>query len=264
MIELLSYEFMQRAFIASIIISLSVGILSPFIVLRRLSLIGEGLAHVAFAGIALAFLLQTPILITTLLVVLFASLLIRKLLEKNVYGDAAIALVLSFGVGAGIIIIGATRGFGVDLFSFLLGSIVTVRTMDIVLFSVLFVFLLSFVFYFWRPLFLLTFQRDIASMQFRHTRAVDMIFSIFIACTVLMAIQVVGILLVTALLVIPGLIGLTIGRSFMQSILYSVFFAFVSMVSGIIISFYYGLPASGVIVMVLFFSYLALFFGFKR
>lgn len=251
MIEIFSYEFMQRAFIASIIISICTGLLSPYIVLRRLSLIGDGLAHLAFAGIAIAFLFNTPPILTALIVALLGSLLIRKLIEKNVYGEAAIALILSFGVGLGIIIIGATKGFGVDLFSYLIGSILAVRWIDITLLGILLFAIIAFLYIFKRELFLLTFQQDIARLSSKKTIYADYLFSILIAIVTVMAIQAVGILLVSALLVIPALISLRLANSFRQTIIISIIVSAISSIIGISGSFYADIPPSGFIVMLL-------------
>ena len=263
MIELLSYGFMQRALLAALLIGIASGLIGPYVVLRKVSLIGEGLAHLAFAGIALAFLFGSPPMITALIVVILGSLLIRFLIEKNLYGDAAIALILSLGVGTGIIIIGATKGFGVDIFSYLIGSILLLSWMDILLLSILCLVIIIFLVRYRRELFLLTFQKDIAYLSFKQTKFVDYLFSILIAFVVLMSIQAVGILLVTALLVIPSLIALRLAKSFKQTLVYGVLISTIASLSGIIISFYLDLPTSGVIVLVLIMLY-ALSFLHKR
>ena len=251
MIEALSYEFMQRALIASVLIGICTGLISPYLVLRRLSLLGDGLAHLAFGGIAIAFLLNTPPILTALIVTMIGSLLVRRLIEKDVYGEAAIALILSFGVGIAIVIIGATRGFGVDLFSYLIGSILLLRWFDLGLLAILLVVLIGFVLYFQRELFLLTLSKDLAKHKGQNVKIADYLFSILVAIVTLMSIQAVGILLVTALLVIPGLISFKLAKSFTQSLFYAIAISIGSGVFGVISSYYLDLPPSGLIVLFL-------------
>ena len=255
MLEVFGYGFMQRAFVAIILIAIAAGLVGPFLVLRRLSLIGEGLAHLAFAGVAIGFLLGTPPILTALVVILLGSLVVRRLVEKNTYGEAAIALVLSFGVGTGIVIIGATQGFGTDLFSYLIGSVLALTWSNILLLGVLTVVTAGFIWYFKRELFLLTFQKDVAQLASKKTGVADYLFSLLIAVVVLMAIQAVGILLVTALLVIPSLIALQIARSFNQTLLYTSVISAAFGILGIVLSFYLDLPPSGLIVLLLLTGY---------
>ncbi|HLP80313.1 MAG TPA: metal ABC transporter permease, partial [Acidobacteriota bacterium] len=132
MIELFNYQFMQYALIGGIMIALITSLIGPFLVLRRLSLLGDGLAHIAFGGVALGFLLNWNPFIVSLVAVVIGSLFVQQLVKKNIYGDAAIAVILSFGVGLGILITGAAHGFTVDLFTFLIGSVLTLSTADLV------------------------------------------------------------------------------------------------------------------------------------
>src|SRR3989338_11047260 len=129
----LQYEFMQKALLGGIAIALASGLLGPFLVLRRLSLLGDGLAHLAFGGVALGLLLGIDPFISALITGVLGSFWVRSLLKKNVYGEAAIALLLSMGVGLGIVIIGVVRGFNTSLYSYLIGSILALSVTDIII-----------------------------------------------------------------------------------------------------------------------------------
>ena len=258
MFEVFSYGFMHKALLAGIIIGLATGTLAPFIVLRRLSLLGDGIAHLAFGGIAIGFLLGISPFITALIVAVLGALFVRKLIQKNVYGEAAIALILSFGIGIGIVIIGATRGFGVNLFSFLIGSILALQWYDIILLSVLGLCTIIFILRYYRELFMLTFQQDLAHMESSRTKVADIGFTIIAAVVTIMTVQAVGILLVSALLVVPALIALRLSNSFKQTIVYAIGAAVLANILGIIGSFYADVPPSGFIVLTLLGMYMVI------
>ncbi len=125
--EALQYGFIQKAIIAGSLIALSCAFLGVFLVLRKFSMIGDGLAHVSFATVALALLLSMSPLLLSIPLVILSSFLILKLNEKaNLHGDAAIGLVSSFSVAVGIVIASMAQGFNVDLFSYLFGSILVI------------------------------------------------------------------------------------------------------------------------------------------
>lgn len=263
MIELFTYSFMQRALIAAILIGLATGLVGPYLVLRRLSLLGDGLAHLAFAGVAIGFLLGVNPLLSAFVIVVLGSLVVRKLIQRDVYGEAAIALILSFGIGTGVVIIGATRGFGTDLFSYLIGSILALNWLSVAYLAILTAIIFGFVFVFRRELFLLSFQKDVASLLSRRTKFVDYAFSILVALVTLLAVQAVGILLVTALLVVPSLIALALSKSFSQTTTIAIFMSSLASLLGIIGSFYLDIPPSGLIVLILLVTYAVVSF-FKR
>ncbi|MFT4343793.1 MAG: metal ABC transporter permease [Candidatus Woesearchaeota archaeon] len=249
MIELLNYAFMQKALIAAILVGIATGLLGPYLVLRRLSLVGEGLAHLAFGGIALGFLIGIYPYGIALFVAIVGSLLIRYLIKRKVYGEAAIALILAFGVGLGVTILGATNGFGVDLFSFLIGSILTLQWSDILILTILATVVVIFFALFRKELFMLSFQQDLAQVYGKRSEIADTGFVVIVAAVTIMSIQAVGILLVSSLLVIPALIALKISHSFKQTVLLSILIAVGINIVGIFGSFYYDVPTSGFIVL---------------
>ncbi|MFT4312589.1 MAG: metal ABC transporter permease [Candidatus Woesearchaeota archaeon] len=248
MFELFAYEFMQRAIIGAILIGMCCGLIGPFLVLRRLSLLGDGLAHLAFGGIAFGFLFGISPIISSFIFAVIGGLVVKELMKKNIYGEASIALVLSFGVGLGILVIGATRGFGVDIFSYFIGSLSTLSQFDVIVIALISVVLSVFLLTSYRYLLLQTFHQDMALNRHWHEYA----FTIMSALVVVIAIRAVGILLVTALIVLPTLIALRFASSFFQTVIFAVGLSIFANLFGIILSYYLDLPPSGVIVMSLF------------
>ncbi len=256
MLEFLSYTFMQKAFLGGVLIAVCCGLLGPFLVLRRLSLLGDGLAHLSFGGIALGLLFGINPLIAALAAVVGGSFWVRSLVKKNVYGDAAIALLLSLGVGLGVTIIGLQRGFNTNLYSYLLGSILTLGTFDLILMSVLLLTTLLFLIYFYRELFLGTFNEELARLSARRAGLSSFLFTILIAMLVIISMRAVGILLVSSLIVVPTLIALNLAHSFRQTLLFSSLSAVIAVLAGIIVSYFADIPPSGSIVLLLFLGFL--------
>ncbi len=252
MLEMLGYGFMQRALLAGIAIAITAGLIGPFLVLRRLSLLGDGLAHIAFGGVALGFLLNYNPFVVALVFIVLGSFVVQRLVSRNIYGDAAIALILSFGVGLGVVITGIVHGFTVDLFSFLIGSILTLNSLDLYLIFAVLAAAIAFIAFFYRQVFYMTFNEELAKLQQKNNGLVNVLFTIVVALAVAVSIRAVGILLVSALLVLPTLIALKLSKSFRETMGIAVGCSLVAMVAGIFISFALDMPPSGIIVMTLF------------
>lgn len=256
MLEILQYTFMQKALLAGLFISLTVGLFGPYLVLRRLSLLGDGLAHLAFGGIALGLLFGVNPLLAALISAIVGAFFVHSLIKKEVYGEATIALILSFGVGLGVLIIGMVRGFTIDLFSFLIGSILTINNTDLILIFLLFLITCSYVVYFRRELLLLSFNQTLAKIKSKKTIYAEFFFPFITALIVVVSIRAVGILLVTALIVLPALISMTLVSSFKQTLLMSMIISTLGVIIGIILAYVLDAPPSGVIVMSLFVLFL--------
>src|SRR4030095_10557292 len=144
--DIFAYEFMQRALLGGVLIALICSLLGVYLVLKRLSLLGDGLAHAAFAGVATGLLLHIYPLSAALIVTSIGALGVQKLIRMTkIYGDAATAVVLSLGMGIAVIIIGVVHGFSVDLFSYLFGSILAVNNTDLAVIAGVFVIVMVFI-----------------------------------------------------------------------------------------------------------------------
>lgn len=250
MIELLQLGFMQNAYLAGIMIAVITSTLGLFLVLRKLSLIGDGLAHASFAGVAAGLLTGTNPLITALIVATIGSIGIHELMDRaKAYGDSAIALILSTGMGLAVIMIGYSGGFSSDLFSYLFGSILTVGILDLQIIAGVMIFTLASVYVFYRQLVLSSFNEELAQLEGEKNRIAHYLFIVLIALAVVVSIRAVGVLLVTALIVIPPLTALQFSESFKQALTYAVGLSVTSMIAGITLAYKLDLPPSGVIVM---------------
>lgn len=249
-LEILRYGFMQRALISGILIAATCSLIGVFLVLRRLSLLGDGLAHVAFGGIAIGLLLKIPPLVSSLIFTSVGSLGVQRLISKTkVYGESATALVLSIGVGIGVVIIGAVRGFNVDLFSYLFGSILTISNFDFMVISFVFLLVIGFIALFYKSLILVTFNEDIARISGLNINFMNSVFAVISALTIVITIRAVGVLLISALLVIPAITALQISKSFRGTLILSMLLSIFSVLAGIVSSFYLNLPTGGMIVL---------------
>jgi len=253
LVEIFSYSFMQRALISGILVGILCAVLGVFLVLRRLSLIGDGLAHVTFGSVALALALKTQptyVTLAALPVVLLSSLGILKLTEKaRIYGDAAIGIVSAAGIAGGIIIAGATGGFNVELFSYLFGNILAVSSSETILAGVLFCVVITVVTINYNRLFAITFDEELARSSGIKVERINALLALLTALTVVLAMKLVGILLVSALLIIPPVTALQVARSFRLTIILAAIFSVFSVAAGILLSFSLNLPSGGVIVL---------------
>jgi zinc transport system permease protein len=252
--EILSYGFIQRALVAGILISVLCAVLGIFLVLRRLSLIGDGLAHVTFGSVAVALLLRIdPVYVTLASVplVLLSSLGILKLTEKaRIYGDAAIGIVSSLGIACGVLLASVAGGYNVDLFSYLFGNILSISTTELVTAAVLFCVVMLLVALFYNDLFAITFDEDLARSSGIKTGLINKVLVLLTALTVVLAMKVVGILLISALLILPAVTALQVARGFRTTIVTAVGVAVFSVVSGIFASFALNFPTGATIVII--------------
>jgi len=250
MIEVLEYGFMQRAFLAGLMIAFICAVLGVFLVLKRLSLIGDGLAHVAFGGVALGFLLEVnPILAAMGVCLVAAFAMYRLTYGSHLYGETAIGIMVAAGLSTGVVLISLAEGFTTDLFSFLFGSILTVTTFDLWLTFSLGIVVLISVYYYYRELVFICFDEESAQAAGINVKWLNILLNVLAAITVVISIRLVGVLLVSALIVVPTATSLILARSFKQTLMYAVAVALVSVVSGLLASFYWDLAAGGAIVL---------------
>ncbi len=252
MMDILGLQFMQNAYIAGIMIAVITSVLGVFLVLRQLSLIGDGLAHASFAGVAAGLMTGTNPLIAALVVATIGSIGIHELMERaKAYGDSAIALILSTGMGLAVVMIGYTGGFTVDLFSYLFGSILTLGTLDLWIISGVFGLTMVSVYVFYDQLVLDSFNKELAQLEGRMNRFAHYVFIVLTAMAVVVSIRAVGVLLVTALIVIPALTSLQFAESFKEALIYSSAVSVLSVLTGVTAAYSLDLPPSGVIVMIM-------------
>ncbi len=250
--EIFEYDFVLRGMIAGIIIAIITPIIGIFLVLKRYSLIADTLAHVSLAGISVGLLLGINPIITALGSSVIASIAIEKLrTSKKIYGESALALFLSGSLALAIVILSLARGFNASLFSYLFGSIVTVGLADIYLILFLAVIVGVIVFIFYKELLYTTFDEDSAKVSGIPVNRINIILIVVSSLVVSLAIPIVGVLLISALIVIPVITALQLKKNFLCTILWAEFISLFSVISGIFMSFYLNLSTGGTIVLIM-------------
>jgi len=248
--QLLGYQFFQHALLGGIIAAVACTGIGLFLILRKEAMIADGISHTAFGGIALGLLLGIYPLITALIVSIFAVLGISYMKKKGfAQSDSAIAVMLAIGFSTGLIIISLVKGFNVELFSYLFGSILTINQIDLLTVSLLGLSTILFLGIFYKELLAITFDEESAKLTGIPTRAFTYGFNILVATTIVLSIKIIGIILVVALIVLPGLTALQLRRSFKQTLFASFGFGGMSVFFGIFLSALFDVAASGVIVV---------------
>lgn len=251
MLNFLQYGFMVRGLEAGLLIAIIAPLIGIFLVLRRYSLIADTLAHVSLAGVAVGLLLHVNPLITAMVATVSSSVAIERLrLSKHLYGETALSLFLSGGLATAVVLISLANGFNVDLFSYLFGSIVTVKNTDINIILSLSAVVIGLLFLFYKELVYISFDEEAARVSGIPTTFINTVFIMLAATTVALAIPIVGVLLVSALAVIPVVTALQLKKSFVKTILWAEVFSIFSVLSGIILSFYFNISPGGTIVLI--------------
>ncbi len=248
--EILQYSFMQRALLAGLMIGTIAPTIGTFLVLRRLSLIADTLAHVALAGVALGLLLGVHPVLGALAVAVAGAVGVDRLrVSGRLFGEAALAIFLSGGLAVAVVIIGLAGGFNVDLFGYLFGTITAVQPRDLWLILGLGVVVLAAVGLFYKELFAITFDEEGARVQGVPVDALNFMLTLLVAVTVVVAMRVVGILLTSALIVIPAVTALRLARSFRSTVWIAMLASLIAVLVGMTASFYLNLAAGGAIVL---------------
>ncbi|MFT4303980.1 MAG: metal ABC transporter permease [Candidatus Woesearchaeota archaeon] len=250
MIEILSYGFMQRAFIVGILIAIACSLLGIFLVLRRFSLIGDGIAHISFGGVATGLLFNFVPFISALLFGLIGSLGILKLKEKsNIHGDTAIGIVSHASLGIGIFIISMASGFNVDILSYLFGSILSVSTTELYLSVFLAITVIIFILVFNKELFYISFDEESAKISGINVNFLNTMLIILTAITIVSAMNIVGLMLASALIILPAASALQLKTSFKKTTFSSIIISVLTVILGLIIAYYFDFAVSGTIIL---------------
>lgn len=243
-----SYEFMQRSFIMGILIALIAPTIGYFLVLRRQSVIGDTLSHVALSGAALGMITKIYPVYTAIILSILAALGIEGLRKRyEDYAELSLAIVLSAGVGLASILIsiGNTQG----IMSYLFGSLSLVTNKDIILVIGLGILTFITVVFFYEKLLYMTFDEESAYLAGINTKLVNMFFSILVALTIAISMRIVGVLLISSLMILPVATSLLIADSFKLGLIYSNIFGIISIAIGLTLSFYWDLAPGGTIVL---------------
>lgn len=250
--DILTFPFFQRALIGGIFIGIMTPFIGMFVVLRRLSLIGDTLAHVSIAGVALGFLINIYPLVVGAIFSLIASFIIERLRNTyKSYAELSLAIMMSGGIALASVLFTLGKGFNMNVQSFLFGSILTLSDTDIwVVFGVM-LLVLAVVMIYYKELFLITFDEDAASVNGLPLRFLNMLMTVLTSLVISVSIKVVGGLLISALLTIPVACSLIFSRSFRSTMLLAVVISEIAVISGLIIAGVWNLAPGGTVVLLL-------------
>nr|WP_010612089.1 metal ABC transporter permease [Halococcus hamelinensis] len=255
-VRMLGYPYMQRAYLAAVCIAVIGPLVGTFLVHREMSMIGDTLAHTAFAGVAVGLFLNTtlslalPPLLTALVVAVVAALLVEVLVEyADAYTDMSLAIVLTGGFALGSVLISATGGdIAVGIDAYLFGTLATVSTASVGLLLAMTGLVTGVVALAYRPLLYVTFDETAARAARIDVPLFNRLLVVLTAFVVVSAIQIMGVILVAAMLVVPVATA-TGARSFKRSLVFGVLAAEIAVIAGVTLSYVYGLAAGGSVVL---------------
>lgn len=250
--DLIQYGFMQRALISAIAISVICSIVGLFLVLKRHSLFGDALAHVAFGGISLGLFIGVYPLWTAYIVAILSAVGVNKLRESTkIPPDSSIAVLLTSGLAIGVILISISGGFTLNLFSILFGNILLVSNDDVIMILITDAIVIPVIYILYKKLVLIIFDENQAKVSGLNVTWINTLFIILASITVIASIRLVGVLLISSLIVIPNITALMLGKGFKKTLFISCAMSVFSVVFGIVISYYSNLAPSGTIVLTL-------------
>ncbi len=250
MLDFLNYTFMQNALIAGILIGFLASYFGVFVVQRKMSFLGSGLSHSAFGGVALGLLLNTEPLWIAIPFTIIVSILIVYLKEKTkIETDTSIGILFSVSVAIGIILLALRTNYSGDAYSYLFGSILSVSTNDIIAISVLSAIAIFTIYYKWADWAYASFDSELAVSDKINVVRDDYLLSILIAITIVVAMKIIGIILISAFLVIPAAAGKIISKTFFSMTLNSILIGIFSSIIGLIFSYVFDIPSGAAIIL---------------
>ncbi len=251
MLDFLGFDFMQRALIAAFLVGLTAPTVGVYLVQRRLALIGDGLGHVALAGVAIGVLTSQAPVLTALAVAVLGALAIELIRARGrTSGDIALAILFYGGIAGGVVIISqAPGGTPGNLNAYLFGAITTTTTSDLVVFGVLCVLVLAVTLGLARYLFAVSNDEEYAQASGLPVLRLNVLLAVVTAMTVVVSMRVIGLLLISALMILPIASAQLVARSFRQTVLLGALIGVLVSVFGVSLSYYSDTPSGGTIVL---------------
>lgn len=247
--NMLSYHFMQRALIVGILVSLCAALLGVSLVLKRYSMIGDGLSHVGFGALAVASAFGlAPLWVAVPVVILAAVALLNLQQSARVKGDAAIAIISSASLAIGVITVSLTTGMNTEVSSYMFGSILSLSRADTVLSVILSVVVLILFVLFYPRIFAVTFDETFTKATGTNTKLYNMLLAVLTAITVVLGMRMMGALLISSLIIFPALSAMRVCQSFKAVILTSAVISVVCFLIGITASYFLETPTGASIV----------------
>jgi ABC-type Mn2+/Zn2+ transport systems, permease components len=249
--ELLSYSFLLRALTVGVLVALCSALLGVSLVLKRYSMIGDGLSHVGFGSLSVAMALNVaPLEVSVPVVVAAAFLLLRISENSKIKGDAAIALISSSSIAVGVIVTTMTSGMNADVYNFLFGSILAMSREDVLMSVILSSIVLLLFVFFYHKIFAVTFDENFSRATGTKAGIYNMMIALLTAVTIVVGMRIMGSLLISSLIIFPALTSMRVFRSFRGVIISSALVSVVCFFFGITASYVFDAPAGASIVIV--------------
>jgi zinc transport system permease protein len=256
--NIFNYDFMIRALWVGILVGLMAPLIGQTIVLRRMSMVGDAVAHTTLAGVAIGLILGIDPLISSLVTALLGVFLIDVLRKRLPhYADVSIAILMSLGIG----LAGTLSSFVRDtnrFTAFLFGSIVAISQEEVFLITIVVLIVIVVYRLFYKEIFAMTFDENLAQHSGVNVKLVNLIFMIMLGVTLSIAAKTVGTLILSSLLILPVASALQLSKSYKSTLVWSILFSLFYMVGGLILSFYIGAKPGGTVVLLAVLTYLAL------
>ncbi len=258
--EMMSYPFLVRAFVVGILVSLCASLLGTSLVLKRYSMIGDGLSHVGFAALAIAYPLGiSPLWLSIPVCIVTAFLLLQIRESSRIRGDAATALLLSGALAIGVMTVSLTTGMNTDVCNYMFGSILAMSKNDLYISVILSIAVLILYILFYNRIFAVTFDETFTTATGTRAQSYNMIIAVLTAVTIVLGMRMMGTLLISSLIVFPSLTAMRVCRRFLSTVVMSALLAVICFAIGLILSYLYSIPTGASIVVtdiVVFFLFL--------
>lgn len=251
MIDILQYDFIQNAIIAGVLISIAAGIIGSLVVVNKITFLTGGIAHSAYGGIGIAIFLGIPVLFgATVFAVITAIIIAIITLRNRSRIDAIIGMMWASGMAIGIIFVDLTPGYNVDLMSYLFGSIIAVSSNDLLYMTLLDIFIIAIVIFFYKEILAVSYDSEFAGLRGINVKFFYTLILILSALCVVAAIKAVGLILVIALLTIPTYIAETFSNRLSTMMIISSILAIIFTILGLFVSYLYDISSGASIIMI--------------
>lgn len=249
--QMLSYEFIQRAFVGGVLVSLCAALLGVSLVLKRYSMIGDGLSHVSFGALSIAIACGfAPIKFAIPVVIVAAFLLLRLAENGRMRSDAAIAMVSASALAIGVIVTSVTTGLSTDVYSYMFGSILAMSKEDVTVSVCLSIVVIIMFVFFYHKIFAVTFDESFSKATGVKVGTYNTLISVFTAVTVVIGIKMMGAMLISSLIIFPALTSMRVFKSFLSVTVCSAVLAVINFTIGLVCSYIFSIPAGASIVVV--------------
>ncbi len=249
--EMLSTPVLVRALIVGILVSLCAALLGVSLVLKRYSMIGDGLSHVGFGALAVATVMNIAPMAVAIPVVIFAAfILLRLSSDGKIKGDAAIALISTGALAIGVMAVSMSSGMNIDINSYLFGSIISVSSEDVVISVVLAAAVIAMFIFFYTKIFAITFDENFAKATGTNANMYNMLIALLTAVTIVVGMRLMGSMLISSLIIFPALCSMRVFKSFRSVTICSAIISVATFIAGMMISYAADTPCGASIVCV--------------